>query len=110
MNTAGFILAFAGKLLLVSFGVIVVGILIVAGYNVIFKDWVDYRKARKEIFEFVDSYKKRCTGNNRFVVTVETLQDSFREYNTNVIEKVWQELIDKRMIVSDPQDQVWCVR
>lgn len=74
------------------------------------QDWMMYRKAKGEIFAFVESYKKRCTGNNRFVVTVETLQDSFREYDTKVIEKVWKELVDDRRIVIDPQDQEWCVR
>ena len=74
------------------------------------QDWMAYRRAKKEIFAFVDSYKRKCTGNNRFVVTVSTLQDSFREYDTKVIEKVWQELVDNRKIVTDPQDQEWCVR
>lgn len=74
------------------------------------QDWFAYRKAKGEIFAFVESYKKKCTGNNRFVVTVETLQDSFREYDTKVIEKVWHELVNTRRIVVDPQDQEWCVR
>jgi hypothetical protein len=76
----------------------------------VLQDWLAYRKAKGEIFAFVESYKKRCTGNNRFVVTVESLQDSFREYDTKIIEKVWQQLVDARKIVVDPQDQEWCVR
>ena len=32
-----------------------------------------YRHAKDEIFNFVKSYKRRCTGNNRFVITVTTL-------------------------------------
>lgn len=74
------------------------------------QDWFAYRKAKGEIFVFVESYKKKCTGNNRFVVTVGTLQDSFREYDTKIIEKVWQKLADERKIVIDSQDNEWCIR
>lgn len=74
------------------------------------QDWLAYRKAKKEIFAFVESYKTKCRGNNRFVVTVATLQDSFREYDTKVIEKVWHNLIDARLVSLDPQDNEWCIR
>jgi hypothetical protein len=74
------------------------------------KDWLAYRRAKRDIFAFVESYKRKCTGNNRYVVTVESLQDSFREYNTPVIRRVWLDLIATHMIEPDPQDQVWCVR
>ena len=70
----------------------------------------DYRKAKKEIIAYVQSYKKRCTSNNRFVVTVESLQDSFREYDVQTIEKVWLDLVNSRIIERDPKDQEWCVR
>jgi transposase len=79
-------------------------------YIFLIKDALDYRKAKKEIFPFVESYKKRCTGINRFVVTVETLQDSFREYNTPTINMVWLDLIKERVIEQDPQDGEWRVR
>lgn len=75
-----------------------------------FKDKSDYKKARVAIFAFVGAYKKRCNGNNRFVVTIETLQDSFREYDTTTITNVWLELIKERVIEQDLQDNEWCVR
>lgn len=76
----------------------------------VLQDWLAYRKAKKEIFAFVESHKSKCRGNNRFLVTVETLQDSFREYDTKIIYKVWLNLIDARIIVIDPQDNEWCIR
>jgi len=79
-------------------------------YIYVIKEWLEYRQAKKEIFAFVKSYKRRCTGNNRFLVTVESLQDSFRIYNTSVITKVWLELVNERVIEQDNQDQEWCVR
>jgi hypothetical protein len=91
--------------LIVSCAIIVVYIYV---YGV--KDWLEYRKAKKEISAFVKSYKKRCTGNNRFVVTVESLQDSFREYDSSVILNVWMDLVNERVVEQDPQDQEWCVR
>lgn len=96
------------------YGWVIMGtfVVIVVAYTYIYvvKDWLAYRRAKRDIFAFVESYKRKCTGNNRFVVTVESLQDSFREYNTSVVTKVWLDLIEKRIIETDPQDQVWCVR
>lgn len=85
----------------------ILGVVIGWNYSHII-DWFAYRRAKREIFAFVESYKRRCTGNNQFVVTVETLQDSFREYNTNVITKVWLELVNYHIIQS--QDGEWVVR
>jgi hypothetical protein len=79
-------------------------------YTHIVKDWLDYRRAKRDIFTFVKSYKHRCNGANRFIVTVESLQDSFRIYNTTVITNVWLELIAEHVIEQDPQDHVWCIR
>ena len=70
----------------------------------------DYKKARIEIFAYVEGYKRRCTGNNRFIVEVETLQDAFREYDTPTINKVWLELIKERVIEQDPLTNDWCIR
>lgn len=69
-----------------------------------------YRSAEREITEWVRGYKRRCTGNNRFIVTRETLQDSFREYDSNVIDHVFNKLIANNMIQQDPMDQEWCIR
>jgi hypothetical protein len=69
-----------------------------------------YRKAKKLIFDYVKSYKRLCTGNNRFVVTVPVLQDVFREFNTDVIEKVWRDLVIEKIIQEDPMDGEWCIR
>lgn len=93
----------------VSMGVFVIAASVYI-YIYVIKEWLEYRQAKKEIFAFVKSYKRRCTGNNRFLVTVESLQDSFRIYNTSVITKVWLELVNERVIEQDNQDQEWCVR
>lgn len=90
---------------------VVTGIIsIVYIYVYVVKDWLEYRQARKEIFTFVKSYKRRCTGSNRFVVTVETLQNSFRTYNTNIILNVWMELVNERVIELDAQDSEWVIK
>jgi uncharacterized protein YpmB len=99
--------------MMIIFGIIVLIIVVVVGvlWYAYFGQYVtDYHKAKKEIIAFVQSHKKRCTGNNRFIVTVESLQNSFVEYDVKTIEKVWLELIRLRLIEEDPQDQVWCVR
>lgn len=73
-------------------------------------DRLTYRAAKKDIFRFVEGYKSRCVGNNRFLVTVEDLQNSFREYDTRMIQRVWVELISSKVIQQDPMDNEWCVR
>jgi hypothetical protein len=75
------------------------------------QDWLMYRKAKEEIFEYVHRYKGRCTGgSNRFLVNVEVLQGIFVEYDTETIHKVWLELVDQRIVEQDPLDHTWCVR
>ena len=95
-----------------GWGIIVIFVICVVGYTYIYvvKDWWEYREAKKEIFEFVKSYKGRCTGANRFVVTVEILQNSFRIYNTTTITNVWLDLVNERVIEQDEQDKEWCIR
>jgi hypothetical protein len=108
--TMSVILTYIGKAILWAWLVMAVGFVLFIIYVYSIRDWVDYRQARKEIFAFVKAHKQKCTGNNRFVVTVESLQYSFREYNTNIILNVWLDLINEHVIVSDPEDQVWCIR
>lgn len=91
--------------------VIVVGMVVmcVTLYRVM-APYAKYKKAKKEIFAFVKEHKTKCTGNNRFVVTEESLQFSFREYDKDIILNVWLDLINEHVIVMDPEDQVWCIR
>jgi N-glycosylase/DNA lyase len=107
METLGIILVGAGKfILLISLLIAAIGVIWWVG----FKDWFIRREAKKDIFTYVESYRKRCTGNNRFLVNVETLQNSFREYDTKTINEVWLQLINERVIEQDPNDNEWCVR
>lgn len=69
-----------------------------------------YQVAKLKIFKYVKAYKGRCTGVNRFLVNEFELQNAFREYNIDIIEKVFQELIIHRVIERDPTDQEWCIR
>jgi hypothetical protein len=99
-----------GKFMLITSLIVSALFLMVVVYIYGIKGWLDYRKAKMEIFSYVKTYKRRCTGNNRFLVTVESLQDSFREYDTDIINKVWLDLVNERIIERDPQDEEWCVR
>jgi hypothetical protein len=107
----GNILVFIGKSLLWLWtGVFVVSVVGGVLYYLYNTKYGGYNKVRKEIFEYVKAYKRRCTGANRFEVTVPILQDAFREYETEVINKVWLELVRERVIEQDPQDNAWCIR
>jgi hypothetical protein len=89
---------------------IIVGAVLAWLYVYVIKDWLEYREAKNEIFTFVKSYRRLCTGNNRFIVTTETLQDSFRKYNIELITKVWLDLVNEHVIEQDQQDKEWCIR
>lgn len=95
----------------VSLTVSTIVVVVVVGYFWLLADWLEYRKAKKEIFEYAKQYKDRCTGGaNRFVVTVEILQSVFIEYDISTIHKVWLELVNERIVEQDPLDKTWCIR
>ena len=83
---------------------IVTGILV---YWVGLRDWLTHRKAKREIMLYIQSYRAKLTGENRFVVTVETLQAAFIEYETAVIQDVWIDLVQDKIIEQDPRDGEW---
>lgn len=87
--------------------ILLVGI-VIAIYKMI--RYYQFYTASKNVREWVLSYQRRCTGNNRFIVTKQTLQDSFPEYNSDLIDKVWLMLVRERIIVEDPMDGEWCIR
>lgn len=99
-----------GEILLFTVATVWLVVIGMVVYWVWFRDTGTKSNAREDIFEYVKAYKRRCTGANRFVVTVETLQDSFREYETVVINAVWMELVKEHVIERDPEDGEWCVR
>lgn len=110
MDTIIHLIYLFSKLLAIVVGVMLGFVLGYMLYVVSFRDFFVYRKAKRDIAEYVEGYKRLCRGNNRFVVTVETLQDSFREYDTPTIKKVWLDLINRRLIQQDPMDNEWCIR
>lgn len=111
MEMLGYILVVIGKTLLWLWSVVlVVGGVAAVLYYWYYKTHREYKEARQEIFAYVKAYKNRCTGVNRFEVTVPYLQDAFREYDTVLINKIWLELIRERVIEQDPQDNAWCIR
>lgn len=69
-----------------------------------------FDKFYEEVKSYVEGYRRRCVGNNRFVVSLETLQDVFREYDTETIRKAWLRLIEDRIIEEDPVDGEWCIK
>jgi hypothetical protein len=107
----GSILVFIGKgLLWIWTSVFVVAVVGGVSYYLYYKKYQEYNEAREEIFSYVKAYKRKCTGANRFEVTIPTLQDAFREYDTDLINRIWLELVGERIIEQDPQDNTWCIR
>lgn len=99
-----------GHILWVFLGGVFLVVVSLIGYIYYVKGALEYKKAKEEIVPWVRSYKWKCTGANRYIVTVETLQNSFLEYETTIIERVWLDLIHERLIELDPHDGVWCIK
>jgi hypothetical protein len=111
IETAGAILVFIGKgLIWLWVSVAIIAVVFIVCYRAYYKKYGEHKEAKEEIFAYVKAYKRRCTGSNRFVVSVPTLQDAFREYETDLINKVWLELVEERVIEQDEQDHEWCIR
>ena len=111
IETAGAILIFIGKgLMWLWSSVAIIAVVGIVVYRAYYKKYGEYKEAKEEIFRYVKKYKRRCTGNNVFPVTVENLQDAFREYDTVMIEKVHNDLITEHIIQWDVSYQEWCVK
>lgn len=98
------------SIIMIVVGVIGLVLVLIVIYVYFIKGESEYNKAKKEIIPFIESYRKRVSGNNRFVVTQESLQDSFREYDIETIKKVWMDLIEMKLIEKDVMDGEWCIR
>ena len=83
-------------------------VLLVYGHRL--QDWIEYRRAHREIFAYMKKYSNRCGKANRFIVTIEVLQEIFNEYDTVTLTKIWEELVDKKIVMRDPADDEWCIR
>lgn len=96
--------------------ILVTIIVLFAGFSLLFclailcQQYLELKKARKEIFKYIENYRSRLGNRNRFVVTVDTLREIFQEYDDSVLKKIWCELVDKHIIDRDQMDNEWCIR
>lgn len=68
-----------------------------------------WRLAKYKVFKHVKSYRVKCTGTNRFVVTPETLAEVFPEYNEGMIYSLWIALMEDK-VIEQHIDGEWCVK
>lgn len=95
----------------ISMIILIVGIVVWGVYEIGLRDYLRYRKAKREIYAIViNNYKARATGQNRFVVTIETLKASFPDYEEKIIQRVWFELIHDKVIAQHPMDNEWGIQ
>lgn len=81
-----------------------------AVYKLWLKDWLEYRKAHNDIYGVMVLYRQRTTGQNRFIITTETLRESFPDYDEEVITRVWLELVKDRIIEKHSIDNEWGIQ
>ena len=63
-----------------------------------------------EIEEWLDEYKRRTTGNNRFLLDVYMLQEAFPEYSRKTVRLAWKEMVQMGWVQEDFIDKAWIVK
>ena len=71
---------------------------------------LDANRMERQVKSWIDEYRSRLTGSNRFVISEELLAKAFPEYDREVIAEVWSRMIEKRIVDRDPMDQEMCIK
>jgi len=77
-------------------------------------DFISYpirlRKAWNDVDETLWDYQARTGDENRFLVSIQHLQEVFPEHKKDVMRICWKRLRDEGRIFQDPLDGAWVLR
>ena len=91
---------------LVGFLFFVFGIIFLSSF---IADILEYRRAKREIFEWVEYHRRKIRSDNRYALTAEELKTYFPEYDINVIYDVWEALISEGRVMRHPFGGAWSI-
>lgn len=97
------------SLLIVVAMILIIAVIGWGIYEVFIRDLLQYRKAKRDVYAIMMSYKARTTGQNRFIVTVETLSQVFPDYDRQVLSRIWLELVHEKIVRQDVIDNEWVI-
>jgi len=63
-----------------------------------------------EVRLWLDQYRHKTTGNNRFLIDDEYLFRAFPEYPPKIIKAVWREMVQMGWVQEDFIDKQWVVK
>lgn len=65
---------------------------------------------RLDVEDWIAEYKRKMTGNNRFVIDLNILQEAFPEYSQAIVRQVWREMVASNVVQEDPMDKALIIR
>ncbi len=80
------------------------------------KAWLNWETttefdAYTQVVVWIESYRARLNGNNRFLISPEIIRDAFPEFSVDQVLTIWYRLAkERRHIDTDPFDNAWVVK
>ncbi len=80
------------------------------------KAWLNWEMttdddAYTQVVVWIESYRARLTGHNRFLISPEIIHESFPELSVDQVLTVWYRLAkERRYVDTDPFDGAWVVK
>lgn len=80
------------------------------------KAWLNWETtidddAYTQVVVWIESYRVRLNGNNRFLISPEIIRDAFPEFSVDQVLTIWYRLAkERRYVDTDPFDNAWVVK
>lgn len=93
---------------MVAMTLLVIGIVVYFAMKVLANSMVrSVEKAVRE--EIIEPYRKRLNGSNRFILNRDVLKTLYPHQSKQVLDKVWQRLVETHAVRRDQHDDEWCI-
>lgn len=97
------------NLVLVAMATTCAAVLLALAVEYLYKRWC-LRTLMVEIEAWLSGYRVRLTDQNRFIINLTLLCESFPEYSRDLLTDAWIEMIKRGYVQEDPLDKQWIVR
>lgn len=70
----------------------------------------EYMRLVKDFKAWMEPYQRRLSDVNRFILNEEVLRFAFSEYPTELVHRLWEDLVKDAYTDIDPMDGERCLR
>lgn len=64
-----------------------------------------------QVVSWIEIYRAKLNGNNRFLISQEIIQEAFPEFSVDQVATIWYRLIkERRYVDTDQFDNAWVVK